>query len=146
MLVIQKPHQTSILVTTRSNEWGRPTTALGIFLFSRYSRGLHFSSTFSAAKKHERNMKSQCYQTAAITTKWVHKWPADESQTNGAPNRDPKWCRDKGAGEGSLEFKLFWKDEGKCLTLPSQSLYKRPVFMKLFFELSCGSSFTRPCK
>lgn len=33
--------------------------------------------------------KAMCYQTAAITAKWVHKWPADESQSNRARRRDP---------------------------------------------------------
>lgn len=66
-----------VLVTAWPSEGGSPISALGV-LFSWYAL-----SSLSLRPKHKRNMKSNATRLQRLT-KWVHEWPADESQSNGA--------------------------------------------------------------
>lgn len=131
-----------MLVTAWPSEGGCPISALGV-LFSRYSWALHFVFTFSAAKTQKQHEK-RWYQTTAITTKWVHKWPADESQSNGAHDGGFEVPLRQGSRRRKFGIQAVLEIEGKAFTLPSQ-LYKRLIFIdRLFSKLSCGSRCSRP--
>lgn len=137
-----------VLVTERPDERA-PRSCPGFFfiyfaLFSWYSRDLHFSLTFSAAKntwkKHE---KSECYQTAAITTKWVHKWPAHESQSDWASNRDLNWCTDKRSRWRVFGIQDILEGKGSlCKPLDFHKDFSITIYLSNFLQKSRSVVFT----
>lgn len=96
-----------VLVTACPDEGGCPTAAQGIFLFSWYSRDLHFSLTFSAAKKTwKKHKKASATRLQLQQSECINDQQMSHKVT-GHPTGIWINVQTNGAGGGYLGFRLF---------------------------------------
>lgn len=101
-----------VLVTARPNEGERPTSALGTFRFTDTAVASTLISlslqNMKGTWKSNATRLQQLQQSECINDQqMIHKvW---------APNRDPKWCREKGSRWRTFRIQAVLEKQGKSL-------------------------------
>lgn len=92
-------------------------------------------SSLSPRPTEERRRIMEGYQTAAITAGWMYKWPADESQSGGAPSGVPQRCWDDGGGSRWGTFRCsscYRANVRERPRLCQANYFKRLIFLNAF--------------